>query len=138
MVLGLLLLAGEMLAPGSFFFMFLGASGLIVGLLALLFRDMQAWVQWLLFSVFAVVSLVFFRKPLMERFHLTGRHGKKVDSLVGETATAMEDIATAGIGKAELRGAAWSALNVGDQPLSKSQRCRVEHVDGLTLHVRRL
>jgi len=41
-----------------------------------------------------------------------------------------------GFGKAELRGTAWNARNVGDTPIAESQRCRVERVDGLTLWVR--
>jgi len=60
---------------------------------------------------------------------------KEVDNLVGELATAMEDIAVDAMGKAELRGAAWNARNVGDTPLSRTQRCRVRRVDGLTLDI---
>jgi len=60
----------------------------------------------------------------------------KVDNLIGETAQALEDIAVDAIGKAELRGAAWNAHNIGDAPIPGSTRCRVERVDGLTLYVR--
>ena len=137
MIVGIVLLACEMMTPGTFYFMFLGISGLLVGLLAVLIPE-PAWLHWLLFSVFAAVSLVFFRKPLMERFQLSGKHGAKVDSLVGETATALEDIAVEAVGKAELRGAAWNAQNVGDRALTRSERCKVERVHGLTLYIRNL
>ena len=56
--------------------------------------------------------------------------------LVGETATAAEDIPSGGIGKAELRGSLWSARNGGPTLLPKDTRCRVERVDGLTLWIR--
>jgi membrane protein implicated in regulation of membrane protease activity len=97
---------------------------------------MLEWVQWLLFSIFSAVSLMFFRKPLMQKFHLSGKSSHRVDSLIGETAIALDDIAPAAIGKAELRGAAWSARNVGDRPVARAERCKVEQVDGLMLNIR--
>jgi membrane protein implicated in regulation of membrane protease activity len=135
MVLGLILMACEMLSPGTFYFIFLGVSAVLVGIAAVAI-PMPEWVQWLLFSIFSAVSLVFFRKPLMQKFHLPPKQGQGVDSLVGETAIALDDIAVAGIGKAELRGAAWSARNVGDRPVAKAERCKVEQVDGLMLQIR--
>ena len=136
MILGLVLLACEMITPGTFYFMFLGISGLLTGLVALLAPDLPAWVPWLLFSVFSAISLAFFRKPLMEKFKLSARHGHKVDSLVGEYALALEDIAPGAIGKVELRGASWTAQNTGDQPIQRSGRPKVERVEGLTLYIR--
>ena len=136
MILGLALLACEMITPGTFFFMFLGISGLLVGLAALLAPELPAWVAWLLFSIFSAISLAFFRKPLMEKFKLGAKHGTKVDSLTGETAVALEDIAPGAMGKVELRGAAWSARNIGDQSVKRSERLKVDRVDGLTLCIR--
>ena len=72
----------------------------------------------------------------MEKFKLSGKHGHKVDSLVGETALALEDIAPGAMGKVELRGASWTARNTGDQPIQRSERPKVERVDGLTLYIR--
>jgi len=40
------------------------------------------------------------------------------------------------LGKAELRGTAWTAHNVDARPLVKGQRGRVVRVDGLTLDIR--
>ena len=94
MILGLALLACEMITPGIFYFMFLGISGLLTGLVFWLAPDLPAWAPWLMFSVFSAISLAFFRKPLMEKLQLSGKHGHKVDSLIGETALALEDIAT--------------------------------------------
>jgi membrane protein implicated in regulation of membrane protease activity len=48
----------------------------------------------------------------------------------------MEEIPSNGIGKAEMRGTSWNARNIGDKPLARGERCRVERVDGLTLVVR--
>jgi inner membrane protein len=135
MVLGLILMACEMLSPGTFYFMFLGVSAVAVGIVAVAI-PLPEWVHWLLFSIFAAVSLMFFRRPLMRKFRLSGKHGHHVDSLTDETAVALEDIAVAAIGKAELRGSVWNARNVGERPVTKSERCKVEQVDGLTLQIR--
>jgi len=136
MIVGLVLLVCEMITPGTFFFMFLGISGVLAGLVAWIAPDLPAWVPWLLFSIFSAVSLAFFRKPLMEKFKLSGKHGHKVDSLVGETALALEDIAPGAIGKVELRGASWTACNAGTQSIQRSARPTVERVEGLTLYIK--
>jgi membrane protein implicated in regulation of membrane protease activity len=136
MILGLVLLACEMITPGTFFFIFLGISGLLTGLVAWMAPDLPGWAPWLLFSVFSAVSLAFFRRPLMEKFNLGGKHAHKVDSLVGENALALEDIAPGAIGKVELRGASWTARNTGEQPIQRAERPRVERVEGLTLCIR--
>jgi len=136
MILGLVLLACEMITPGTFFFMFLGISGLLTGVAAYLLPDLPGWMPWLLFSVFSAISLAFFRKPLMEKFKLSGKHGSKVDALTAETAVALEDIAPGAMGKVELRGACWSARNIGDQSVKRAERLKVDRVDGLTLCIR--
>jgi len=48
------------------------------------------WLQWLLFSVLSVVTLAFLRRPIMMKLAPAG--SDRVDTLVGETATAAEDI----------------------------------------------
>ena len=137
MILGLVLLACEMITPGTFYFMFLGISGLLTGLVAWLAPDLPAWAPWLLFSVFSAISLAFFRKPLLAKFKLNQRHdGHKVDSLVGENALALEDIAPGALGKVELRGASWTACNAGTQAIQRSARPKVERVEGLTLYIK--
>ncbi|MBI1898400.1 MAG: NfeD family protein [Acidobacteria bacterium] len=124
----------EALTPGGFYLMFFGISAVIVGLLAALHLTGAAWVEWLLFSVIAIITLAFLRKPLIEKMRPAA--GPAVDTLIGETAVALTDIGADGIGKAELRGSAWSARNVGPQPLTAGQRCKVENVEGLLLWIR--
>jgi len=132
---GCVLLVLEMATPGGFYFAFLGASALLVGLLSLVGITATDWVEWLLFSVFAIVTTALFRKPLMERLG-TNSPGPQVDTLVGEVATAMDAMPPGAMGKAELRGTSWTACNSGSLDLARGQRCRVERVDGLTIFVR--
>ncbi len=134
-VLGCALLLLELATPGGFYFIFFGASALIVGLLSAVGITSTDWVEWLLFSVFAIGATALFRRPLLQKFG-AGLPGREVDSLIGETATVMEAIHPGAIGKAELRGTSWKACNASGESLVRGQRCRVERVDGLTIFVR--
>ncbi len=135
MVLGLALLGAEMTTPGGFYIIFFGLSAIIVGTLAGLNVVVTDWLQWLLFSVIAVGSLVLFRGPLIARIKQGSDGSPQVDSMVGEIAIPLVPIAVGETGKAELRGTTWSAKNVGSAPLAKGQRGKVSRVDGLTLMI---
>lgn len=133
-LVGFGLLVVETLTPGGFFFVFFGIAALLVGVLATQGWAGPGWMEWLLFSVFSVAGILFFRRPLMRRFNLT--QGKAVDNLVGEMAVVLDEIAPGAVGKAEMRGSAWTARSTGTAALLRGQRCRVERVEGLTLWIR--
>jgi membrane protein implicated in regulation of membrane protease activity len=134
-VLGLALAALELATPGGFFIIFFGIAAIIVGLLELAGLAVAGWVQWMMFSVIAVAALALFRDPLL-RWVRTRDGADTVDSLVGEVAVALGDIAPGGHGRGELRGSAWNARNVDTTTLLAGQRCRVVAVQGLTLDLR--
>jgi membrane protein implicated in regulation of membrane protease activity len=134
LTLGLGLLIVELVTPGGPFILFFGLGALVVGVVVGLGGSEAAWFQWILFSVFSVLALVFLRRPLRARLNLDAPEGR-VDSLVGGEALLLEDLPLGGVAKAELRGSSWNARNAGQAPLSKGQRCRVERVEGLTLWV---
>jgi len=133
--LGLILAMLELAVPTNFFLLFFGIGGILVGFLSLGGLAGPAWVQWLLFTVISVISAVFFRGPLLLRFHRDDWMRRPVDALTEDIATTLEDIAPGSIGRVELRGTNWSARNVGAGVLSKGQRCAVQRVDGLTLYI---
>jgi membrane protein implicated in regulation of membrane protease activity len=131
---GLTLLLLEVQTFNTFYLMFFGAGALLVGLLDAVGLVEADWLQWLLFSVLSIGTLVLFRRPIMMRLAPAG--GDHVDNLVGETAIATEDIPSGGVGKVELRGSVWNGRNDGPTPLHKDTRCRVQRVDGLMLWLR--
>jgi membrane protein implicated in regulation of membrane protease activity len=133
-LLGFLLLLLELLLSSSFYLLFFGCGALVVGLLAVLGWPGPLWAQGLLFSVLSVLSIALLRQRLVRNFKAPGN--REIDSLVGETAIALQGIETHGFGKAELRGSSWNARNAGESSITAQQRCRVEKVDGLTLWVR--
>lgn len=114
---------------------FFGVGAMVVALVvALGFAD-RLWVQLLLFTVISVLLLVLFRQPIIRKLRGENRN-VDVDPMVGQSAVALEEIAANQLGRAEMRGAPWTARNVGEQPISRGQRCRVERVEGLTLEIR--
>jgi inner membrane protein len=132
-LLGFLLLAIEMMST-TMHVGFFGGGALFVGLLVGLGWNGPLWAQLLVFSGSALIGLFFIRPPLMRRLKLN--EAKVVDTLIGEQATAMDDIAPQGIGKAEMRGSTWNAQNVGSSLLTKGQRCTVESVEGLSIRIK--
>ena len=134
LVLGLLLIALELAASGGFYIIFFGIAAVIISLVVALGADTPVWVELLLFSVLSIGSLLFFRSPLMRWMNIGGQ-GADVDSLVGETGVAQQDIPPNGIGRVELRGTSWSARNSGAALLATGRRCIVVRVDRLMLIV---
>jgi hypothetical protein len=131
-LLGLLLSALELLNPGGFYIIFFGLSAFLIGTLKLFGVAGAVWLQWLLFTVLSVGLLLIFRSPLMRVIRVSD---EPVDPLVGDIAIPVSDIPPGEVGRAELRGAGWSARNSHSETLARGQRCRVERVDGLTIHL---
>jgi len=132
--LGLALAGAEIVSPGGFYLLFFGIAAVIVGALAGIDVVQAEWLQWLLFSILAVLSLLLLRRPLI---HLTQGHPPQaMDTMIGEAAIVIDDLEPGHTGKVELRGSTWSARNVGTTSLSAGQRATVTKVDGLMLWVR--
>lgn len=134
-IAGLVLMFAELVLPTGFFLFFFGAGGVLTGLLTA-FGILPNFVyQGLVFIAISLSCVLLLRRPLLAKFHYRNPT-HSVDSLIGETAQALEAIAPQAIGKVELRGSSWSAVNTGSVPIAASVRCRVERVEGLTLYVK--
>jgi membrane protein implicated in regulation of membrane protease activity len=134
LALGLVLVLLELAAPGGFYVIFFGLAALVVGLLLLFDAAGPLWMQLLLFSVLSAVFLMVFRNPIMRRLKLD-RGTDDVDSLTGEPAKALEDLAPGDSGRVELRGSTWSARNGSGTAIARGARVRVVAVDRLTVVV---
>lgn len=133
-LIGLLLALAEIATPGGFYFIFFGVGAVVVGVLAGFDTAGPLWFQIILFSLVSIGALSLFRDKLLRITRGRGRHN--IDSLIGEVAVAIDEIAINAIGKAEMRGTSWTARNIGTRPLLRGERARVERVEGLTLFVR--
>lgn len=135
LVLGLALVALEMAAAGGFYIIFFGVAALLVAALYAVGITGPLWLQALLFSVFSVGSLMFFRNRLLRMLKI--RTGPTdIDALVGEVGTTLDDIDAGAVGRVELRGSMWTARNAGSVMLDKGRRCIVVRRDELMLFVR--
>ena len=130
--IGLILIALEMAASGGFYVIFFGVAAIAIGGLHLFDLAGPLWLQFLLFSVFSVGSLLIFRNPILRMLGLDGP-AVDVDPLVGDIATPTDDIAPNDVGQAELRGTVWSARNNTGATLKRGQRCKVVKVERLML-----
>jgi hypothetical protein len=135
LVLGLVLVLLEMAASGGFYVIFFGVAALAIGALRMFGIADSAWQQLLLFSVLSVGSLLAFRSPIIRWLKLDA--GKAdVDTLAGELAVPLEDIAPGGVGRAECRGTVWQARNADSRVLGRGSRCVIDRVSGLMLFIR--
>ena len=132
-LIGFALLALE-LTSFSLHIAFFAVGAFVVAVLAGLGVEMELWAQVGTFTGVSLLSFFFLRPIAVRKLKLDQK--KVVDSLVGEQATATEEIAPHGFGRAEMRGTTWSARNVGETALTKGQRCTVVEVEGLVLHLR--
>lgn len=130
-LLGVGLLVVEIVTPGGLFALFFGVSAILVGGLVALGVE-AAWLQWLLFAGLGVVLLVALRR----RIRSWAPGDPPVDGLVGELAVPREDLAPGATGRADLRGAPWTAINDGGTVLRAGQRCRVSRAENLTIFIR--
>lgn len=137
-LIGLGLLAAELLLPTGGILALFGIAGLVVGgILALGSDDSAAdWIGGALIT-FAVLSGISFlyisRKVLRTTRHLPKLAG--TEEMVGGEAEARSAIDPTG--KVFMRGTLWSArLADGVGPVEFGDKVQVEAVDGLTLVVR--
>jgi inner membrane protein len=96
--------------------------------------EMPLWAELMTFTIVSVVAIVVVRPILIRKLKLDQK--KVVDTLIGEQALALDDIAPAAVGKAEMRGTTWSARNIGETALIRGQRCVVIDITGLEIQVR--
>ncbi len=134
LVLGLLLIAGELAAAGGFYIIFFGIGALIVGLAGVLGLEGPVWLELLAFALLSVGSLLLFRSRLLHWMQ-TDPQAPAIDTLVGEVGVVSAPLDPGGVGRIELRGTTWSARNASAVPLAGGARVRVLRVEGLMVHV---
>lgn len=135
LVLGLVLLILEMFAPGAILLWF-GVAGLVVGVLQLIFGDLIGpQLQWLLFSVLSVVSIVGWKAyakknkiDVRDEHDTLNQRGK---ALIGKEFLLSEAIVN-GVGKAKVGDTHWRVLGAD---LAVNSRVKVVGFEGASLKV---
>lgn len=134
-VIGTLLFCAELFAiDAQFYLVFIGAGAIIVGVVGLLGLELPVWGQWLLFAVISVGAMVTFRRRLYNK--IRGGVPEMKSDFIGATVMLNESLQPGGRCRTEYRGTTWTALNVGDAPISSGSNAVIEETDGLILKVR--
>ncbi|HTS39684.1 MAG TPA: NfeD family protein [Xanthobacteraceae bacterium] len=131
-ILGAILLALELTAPGAFM-MWLGLSALLVGILSFLWPNLTWEWQCVAFAIFAVLSIPLWRRfahtvePPEERPFLN----RRAEAMVGQIFTLEKPIVD-GIGTIRVGDTIWR-VSGADRPAGG--RVKVTRVDGANLMV---
>ncbi|MFB2550197.1 NfeD family protein [Ensifer soli] len=109
-VLGLVLLAAEIVVPGVFL-IWIGIAAILVGVLSLMLWDAGLWswqVQLLVFALLAVATTLVARRLMARDTTATDEPflNRRADSLVGRTAVLGEPLAE-GRGRIRLDDSVW-------------------------------
>jgi len=107
---GAVLLGSELgFVDAQFYLVFVGASALVVGTLDLAGLLPAVWMQWLLFGILAVFSMVTFRRRIYERMR------RKLPAMkqgpVGETVVLPAALPPGETCRLEYCGSSWNAVN---------------------------
>ncbi len=137
-ILGLSLIGIEVLTLGglgNFYFLFFGMAALMVTGLTWSGLVEAAWLQWFLFAILGIISLLVMKKTLQGQKTVDEKDEPDVDSMLGEIAKVLEPLEPQAMGKVELRGSTWNARNAGDSLLATNSIATIVRVDGLTLWI---
>jgi membrane protein implicated in regulation of membrane protease activity len=133
-IAGAILLGAELsFVSAQFYLVFIGSAAILVGLTRLAL-PLAEWVQWALFAVLAIVSMLAFRSRIYRRFRGTLPAldtGPKGGLITLPVALAAGDSC-----QAEYGGTFWTVRNDGGTALPAGSRARIVRVQNLTLLVR--
>jgi len=133
-IVGIALIAMETHWTRNFTLFCVGASAIIVGVMAGL-TNTELWLQWLAFGVLATGTLLWMRDWLATMLLARGDDERELGNVVGQIAVPMDDLPALGFGRAEMRGTTWNVHNATGSAIVRGQRCRVSDVKDLTLWI---
>ncbi len=131
-VVALALLIVELLSPG-FFFLWMAVAALITGCLLLLIPALAQEIQFFLFSVLSVASIVIWRKWVRQNPEVTDHPflNKRGQHYIGQVFTLSEPIIN-GRGRMRIGDGFWP---IKGPDCAAGTRVRVCAVQGTVLHV---
>jgi membrane protein implicated in regulation of membrane protease activity len=124
---------GWIIVGAQFYLVIVGSAAILTGL-ATLAVPLAEWLQWALFAVLAIVSMVTFRDRLYHRFIHT--MPKVATGPAGGVITLPVSLGAGESCQAEYGGTFWTVCNDSDTAIPSGSRARIARVQDLTLLVR--
>ena len=109
------------------------AFGALVALIGSYFID-SIIIQITLF-VLASILLMYFTKPIVQKYLKAGREKTNVDSLIDEKGVVVKDIKMHETGHVKVKGQIWTAYS--DEDIDNGVDVVIEKVEGVKLKVRK-
>lgn len=130
-IAGLVLLALELVVPGGYL-LWMGIAGVLTGLLVLV-QPLDWPVQWLVFGVLSLMSILIWVRMTRNRGSQTDRPllNQRGEQLIGQEAVLDKPV-TGGFGRLPLGDTIW---RVTGPDLPAGQRVRVVGAEGALLHI---
>jgi len=133
-IAGAILLGAELtFVNAQFYLVFIGSAAILTGL-ATAALPLPEWLQWALFALLAIVSMVAFRSRIYRRFR--GPAPAVRTGPAGGVITLKEPLAAGASCQAEYGGSFWTVRNDSDRPIPPGTRARIVSMHQLTLLVR--
>ena len=134
-VIGMGLLAAELFViDAQFYLVFIGVSAAVVGLIGLGVTTPE-WVQWLIFALLSVLTMLAFRRKLYAMARNRSGHVEERLTL-GDRVTVPVHLAPGETCRVDYRGSSWTARNIDQAAIEAGKEAIIEAVDGLTLRVK--
>jgi membrane protein implicated in regulation of membrane protease activity len=133
-IIGGAILFGAELAfvDAQFYLVFVGSAAILVGLLTLS-AGLAPWLQWALFAVLAIVSMLTFRSRVYHK--LRGKLPTVRTGPAGGLLTLTVNLAPGETCQTEYGGSYWTVRNDSAAHIAAGTRARITSVNNLTLHV---
>lgn len=130
-IAGLVLLALELVVPGGFL-LWMGIAGILTGLLVL-FQPLAWPIQWLIFGVLSLVSILIWVRLTRNRAAQTDRPllNQRAEHFIGHEAVLDQPI-VGGFGRLSLGDTIW---RIAGPDLPRGQKVRIVGAEGNVLRV---
>ena len=134
MIFGLFLLGSELLiVDAAFFLVFIGIAAIVTGAIVAAGFVLEPWVQWLVFSVLALISMVLFRKRLYKL--LRSSTADYQEGLTGEMLRLEQPLEPGQSCRQSYRGTDWTVVNRGSERIEAQTEVKIDRTEGLTIIV---
>lgn len=132
--IGIVMLIGEALVPGTLFLVFFALAAVVMGALTAIDGDLSLTTQLTIFASASITALLALR-PAILALLTRGDTTQEVPEIIGKRALCFSEIKVGQRGRVELRGTTWQALNVGKTDLPEGADTTVVAIEGLLVHV---